>query len=190
MSQSRNPKYYREGDPLPKYLQEKVNAGLTTYAPLNSKSKTIVLWVNGERAIKNTKSVGTPRYQPINSQLIWQGDEWYRMKLRNTLHDYFVPGIERQLPETIIIPNGLFIHLEYVFYYPLQDKVASQIQDILNHAYVRMKTFEDALVTCNRIPNDNVRYVRGAYCRYVDFHTRLLEIRIHFCKNNQTLINV
>lgn len=149
--------------------------------------------VANEFVLRNKKSVGTPHIVPINSQMVWEGGNTNVFRMRTTknfLHEWFKPGIVRQLPEKIMPGNGYFIHLEYIFYYPFSCRTGPY-QDYINHLYIRAKVFEDTLVSLGVIEDDSPRYLRGGYGRYVDIPTeedRRLEIKIHFCKNNQRIM--
>jgi hypothetical protein len=138
------------------------------------------------------KKAGTPKIKKINGQLFWQsgpGTEWDRQAIKDYLRTWFVPAITRSaLPEKIFAPKDHFIHFEYIFYYPFDLTRMTQYQDYINHAYVRSKTFEDILVEMEIIKDDNPTFVRGGYARYVCIpvtENRRLEIKIHFCKNDQ-----
>jgi hypothetical protein len=146
---------------------------------------------------KNPKAAGTPKVQKITAQMLWSsgpGIEWARKKMRDFLHDWFVPGIVRQMPDELFTREGYFIHFEYIFFYPFAEKHRwEQYQDYLNHAFVYGKTFEDTLVELKILKDDGPKYVRGGYPRYVDImdmednQSRRLEIKIHFCRNNERI---
>lgn len=193
LSKSQRPKYWehKDKDRLPKKVADRLFKGEISWQ--NYKG-VLRLYDDAEKAfvIKNIKVAGTPRVKMINSQTIWQGgNEWERKAIAEMLHGYFAPGIVRQLPEEIFTPSpDIFIHFEYIFYYPFEARKEREYQDYINHAYIRSKVFEDTLVELKIISNDGPRYVRGGYARYVNVATeadRRMEVKIHFCKNGQRI---
>jgi hypothetical protein len=147
--------------------------------------------------IKNPKAAGTPRTVAISARFLWsggKGTEFVRKEIKEFLHEWFRPGIKRQAPEKIFTRPGYFIQFEYIFYYAFANKKNWKLyQDYLNHAFIHSKAFEDTLVEMGVIPDDGPQYVRGGYARYVDImeldgnQDRRLEIKIHFCKNNERI---
>lgn len=192
LSKKQRAKYYEETSAglLPVKLAKRVLLGELSW---QLKDRKKCLYDNAAQSfvIKNSKVAGTPKIRSINSQDIWTGDPWLRKALATELHAYFAPGIIRQLPEEIFTPSpDTFIHLEYIFYYPFQAREEREYQDYINHAYIRSKIFEDTLVELKIIKNDGPRIVRGGYARYVNVPTeveRRMEVKIHFCKNNQRI---
>lgn len=194
VSKKRRATYWEQKDKesLPKYLLKDLAEKKLSWQYY--KGKGLCLYNDAERSfvIKNAKVAGTERYWTINSQKIWEGDQWMRQKAAEALHEYFGPGIVRQLPEEIFPPSpDVFLHFEYIFYYPFTARKEGEYQDYINHAYIRSKAFEDTLVSLGVIKDDGPRYVRGGYARYVNVATevdRRLEVKIHFCKNGQRII--
>lgn len=194
LSKKQRPKYWEKKHlaKMPQYIRRAIDAGTYIWAKHNGKER---LYNNAEDAkgfvIKNSKVAGKPKFETINSQTIYQGDHWMRQIVVDELHAYFAPGIMRQLPTEIFTPSpDVFMHFEYIFFYPFEARKNEQYQDYINHAYIRSKTFEDTLVKLQVILDDSPRYVRGGYARYVNVPTeadRRLEIKIHFCKNNQRI---
>lgn len=194
LSNARRKKYWKAGQKLTDALQKKFDESKVVYK--QHKSGDILLWdkETNEFILKNPKAVGTPRIEKINGQIVWQsggGNEWKIRKLKDYLSEWFRPGIARRLPEQIFTPSpDIFIHFEYIFFFPFQERHPETYQDYLNHAYIRSKVFEDTLVDMGVIPDDSPRYLRGGYCRYVNVPSeedRRLEVKIHFCKNNQRI---
>lgn len=166
-----------EGKKLPKYLQKPDYLHYTV-----DKDGWIIKLETGEKLVRNYKTAGKPNMKRINGQSIWDGDvsRYERNDLKKFLSDYFIPNINRQLPEHLF--TAKYIHVEFIFY------VVEAEQDIDNHGYPYIKAFMDALQTSERIVNDSPVYIRGYYCRYVVVKDdRRLEIKIHFCENSQRI---
>jgi len=200
MSEKQRAKYWLSKDisRFSEKMKKDIELGFLTWKRLKNGQQALHDTVKGEFKLRNPKIAGTPKIKKITAQLLWEsghGSEWVRQKMRDYLHDWFVPGIVRQgFPEELYAPAGHFIHFEYIFYYPFAEKHNwSKYQDYLNHAFVYSKTFEDTLIELGILKDDNPKYVRGGYARYVDImdvegsQERRLEIKIHFCKNNERI---
>ena len=200
LSEHRIKKYWLRKDEahFGKQLLERISKGEVVWGRLKSNKKEALFDTKTTQfLLRNPKVAGTPKTMKISARMLWAagaGMEWSRQKMRDFLHDWFVPGIVRQMPEEIFTREGYYVQLEYIFYYPFAEKHNwKQYQDYLNHAFVYSKTFEDTLVELKIIPDDGPKYVRGGYARYVDImdmddsQARRLEIKIHFCKNNERI---
>lgn len=180
-----------EGDDLPKNIRSNIGTD-TSKRYFYDAEGWVIDRETMNKAIRNKKTAGKPNMQRINGQSIWDGsvDRYARNNLKVFLTEYFGPAIIRQWPENIFTPNHeLFFHFEFIFYMPITLR-AYTVQDIDNHAYPYTKAFTDTLTKIAVIPDDNAKYYRGYYCRYVDIPTeddRRLEIKLHFCKNNERL---
>jgi hypothetical protein len=183
--------YHRsEGDDLPAYILKDYRDGNSTKYGLD-KDDFFIDKTTGAKLVRNKKTAGKPSVFKINGQYIWDGsvDRFKRAKLKTFLQEYFSPSIVRNLPETVFTKAGYYIQLEYIFYVPLALRNWTS-QDLDNHSYPYIKSFNDTLVTMTTIPDDGPRILRGCYARYVDIPNeddRRLEIKIHFCENNQRL---
>jgi len=180
-------KKYEKGIQMGKYTWEK--------KPTKEKPKQVALYDREkmEFVIKNSRTVGTPKIITINSQIAWEsgkGSEWTIRAVKDFMKLWFTPLIIKQLPPQIEPGMDKYIHLEYIFYFPFTQRDPRLYQDYLNHWFIRGKIFEDCLVYLGIIPNDGPKYVRGAYPRYVNIDSeeeRRLEVKIHFCKNNERI---
>jgi len=180
-------KKYEKGIQMGKYTWEK--------KPTKEKPKQVALYDREkmEFVIKNSKTVGTPKIITINSQISWEsgkGSEWTIRAVKDVLKLWFTPLIIKQLPPQIEPGMDKYIHLEYIFYFPFTQRDPRLYQDYLNHWFIRGKIFEDCLVYLGIIPNDGPKYVRGAYPRYVNIDSeeeRRLEVKVHFCRNNERI---
>lgn len=144
-----------------------------------------------EKVVRNIRTAGKPNMQKISGQSIWSGEvsRFARNKLKIFLTEYFTPAIVRHWPEKIFTTADKSFHFEFIFYFPLQLRNMTA-QDIDNHSYPYTKAFMDTLVNLSIIKDDSPAYYRGFYCRYVDIPTeedRRLEVKLHFCENNQRL---
>jgi hypothetical protein len=163
ITEGRRPVYYLTGDysairPLPKKYQH------VKYIWKKGR-----LWdaVEKKWLLKNTAFRHKPRYIKINGQGIWDGtiSKWNRNKMRDALHAFYKPYIEKLPP--IEVPPRYFLHIEYVFYFPFACREEHVWQDYFNHALPYQKTFEDALVEMGKLPSDSPMFVKGGYTRYV-----------------------
>jgi hypothetical protein len=215
LADARREKFYKSEDKLPKYLQEKVNSGEYRYAapvgnvlcaPEPIPGKTSLKAVGGKktgiayyRIIKNSVAAGTPRRAKISGQYLWKnidkGRISYVQKLKDQLRAYFIPAIVRQWGPTFKLTPGLrrYIHIEYIFYMPLvlvQMDERDLSQDIGNFGWPYDKIFQDILQSEGIIATDDPSKVRGVYYRYEDIEDeeeRRLEVKIHFCYNDQRI---
>lgn len=190
-SQSRKPTYWKKTDKLPAYANLGISSGNYIWVLKGSK-ECLFDTIKSEFIVKNSKSAGKPRVMSINSQPFWaggNGSEWVRMKMKDAVKSEFVPYIARHLPLKIFPPKNKFIQIEFIFFYPFKTKV-KQYQDYINHWFVRQKIFEDTLVDMKVISDDNPDILRGGYGRYVEIENeqeRRLEIKIHFCRNEERI---
>lgn len=208
LSEEQREKLIPRGDkPLKVMKQKKLDAGEYIWKEkevIRGGVKTTVEFlfdvVNDTFVVANPKVAGTPKEIIINSQLLWQSASgapgWHHtiQKLKRELSEWFKPGLVRQfghLTEPIQPKTpGTYIHFEYIFYYPFLATGNKSYQDYINHWYVRGKVFEDTMEFLGLIKNDSPDYVRGGYARYVnipDENDRRLEVKIHFCRNNQRI---
>lgn len=200
VSEEQRADYYDQNDKPGKRLQQRIDNKEVIYKIRDTTRSIIGLFdtVTKQFISKNEDSIGEPKMQKINGQMLWSagsGSEWNRRKMKNFLQLYFKAAIIRQnLPDKLFTPKNQFIHFEYVFFYPfINKKTWHGYQDYINHAYVYSKVFEDTLQDMGIIPSDSPQYVRGGYARYVDIadselnESRRLEIKIHFCNNNERL---
>jgi hypothetical protein len=197
LSNSRRAKYWFVDDQKKGKIGVKLTAGIESgkyvFQPKGRNNKLTLFDVEkGIYVVRNPRSVGTPKIIPINSQIVWESGNTNVFSIRATKHflaEWFGPGIVRQLPDKIFTGVGEFIHLEYIFYYPF-DARKWPYQDYINHWYIRGKVFEDTLVAKGKIPDDSPQFIRGGYARYVNVpneEDRKLEIKIHFCKNDERI---
>ncbi len=156
LSLSRRAKYYstlkgkQRVDKIPKWLEKK---GYTV-DPLG-----FCLDENSERIIANKRSVGTPKYSPINGQIFYsqKGGKFTRAKVVNYLHKYFAENIT-DVPAFKNYP--MVIQLNWQFPY------GHQTMDNTNMSFAYVKVFEDVLTEQGKIIDDEVRYISGGLSTY------------------------
>jgi hypothetical protein len=196
-AKARKAEYWKPTDELPDYLERRVKKKTAGWRMMkNSKMENIGLRLYDEELrefiISNSKSVGTEKKVKINGQLAWsggKGSEWNNRIIKAVLEPYFTASIIRQWTiDKLYLPKDKFIHFEYVFYYPFKAR-SYQAQDYFNHMFHYVKVFEDVLQQ-QWLENDSPQFVRGGYMRYVEVESeedRRLEVKIHFCRNEQRL---
>jgi hypothetical protein len=215
LADARREKFYKPKEKLPQYLKTQLATGECFYAPVVGnvlcrstaiEGKTSPKSVGGKikgvtfhRILKNPQAAGTPRRKKISGQYFWSGGDrsviTYRDKMKEQLAAYFIPAIIRQWGPTFkLTPNiRKYVHIEYVFYMPLvlvQLDERDLSQDIGNFGWPYGKVFEDLLQSQGIIETDDPSRVRGVYYRYENIDNeeeRRLEVKIHFCFNDQKL---
>ena len=108
------------------------------------------------RIIKNSKSVGTPRFLAINGQKFYSGfsSEHERMAIVYGLKDYYDEVIKSK-----IIITDFPIFIKYVHF--AKTEIGNSIADLDNISYCYTKTFQDWLTSRGIIAEDNTRYIRS-----------------------------
>jgi hypothetical protein len=151
LSLSRRAKYYstlkgkQRIDKIPKWLEKK---------GYNVDPLGFCLDENNERIIANKRSIGTPKYSPINGQIFYsqKGGKFTRAKVVKFLHQYFSENID-DIPVFKDYPT--VIQLNWCFPY------GNQTMDNTNMSFAYVKVFEDTLVEQGKIIDDEVRYISG-----------------------------
>jgi hypothetical protein len=215
LADARREKFYTPKDKLPQYLQERIQTKKYFFIPAignvlctseaiegKTSPKTIGGKVKGityHRVIKNHESAGTPRRKKISGQYFWSGGDRsvinYRDKMKEQLRAYFIPIMIRSWGPTFALTPAIrrYIHIEYIFYMPLvlvQLDERDLSQDIGNFGWPYGKVFEDILQSEGVINTDDPSKTRGVYYRYENIDNeeeRRLEVKIHFCFNDQKL---
>jgi hypothetical protein len=123
---------------------------------------------DGNRIVSNFKKAGTPKYIPVNGQVMYsqKGGEFTRALMVRELHQYwkdileeanFQPFNKKYYP--IVIQMNWFAPYSH------------QTPDNFNFAFAMFKTFEDTLTNNNYIVDDEVRYVSGGFPIYTPVDT-------------------
>ena len=179
-----------EGDGIPANIRKSIGASAVNKYFFDPDG-WVISRETSEKVIRNKRTAGKPKMLRINGQSIWDGsiDRYARNNLKVFLTHYFTPIIIRSNIEKLYTPKDHYFHFEFIFYFPLtlRNFVA---QDIDNHAFCYVKAFLDTMQELKIIENDNPLFARGYSSRYVDIPTeedRRLEVKIHFCKNNERI---
>ena len=150
VSKHRRATYYKVGE-------KKIPKKYDTF-PFEKFGNTLFLCNPGTktRVIKNSKSVGTPRYLAINGQKFYSGfaSEHERMAIVYGLKDYYEEIITALAPITVFP-----IYIKYVYF--AKTEIGDSIADLDNLSYCYTKTFQDWLTLTKKIPEDNTRYIRS-----------------------------
>lgn len=152
MSRQTRPKYYslRKGigrvAKLPKRYKDKVEIDKDGY-----------FIFEGERIVANSRSVGKPKYLPINNQYIYagKGAHFTRTAIVNCLKEYFTP-IVKEIPfvkDKILIVD-CELHSEYNYYLPDMDNIGS----------IYWKVFSDTMVKEEVIEDDSALFISKPGC--------------------------
>ena len=150
VSKHRRPTYYKMGE---KKIPKKYDN-----FPFEKFGGTMMLCNPGTktRVIKNSKSVGTPRYLAINGQKFYSGfnSEHERMTIVYGLKDYYDEIIIGMKPIT-----EFPIFIKYIHF--AKTEIGFSIADLDNLSYCYTKTFQDWLTSRGIISEDNTRYIRS-----------------------------
>lgn len=136
VSDKRKAKYWKVGDKLPKKYANYGNAG------------GFIVDAQGEKVVKNAKTVGTPRTVQINSQLIYVGlHHSVRSKIVDTIHTLFHDEFKKQFPAKIDLKGKrALISLNF------HDVLSRKTRDLDNLSSLFFKCGIDCLTTPNN-PN-------------------------------------
>lgn len=136
------PKYYKKGVQLPKKYQD------TEKYVFCKKTDKLIRRSTGQFVIKNSATVGKPRYKKINGQEIYSGNMHHavRTKMVNAIKDDARPYVKNVMPVT----DGPF-RLEIDMY----DELGKGDWD-LDNRWVYTKCLQDLLVKEKILPEDNV----------------------------------
>lgn len=150
-SNAARPKYWKwsEKEKLPKKHKENL------YGKAIKVGQTLFCCdKDGNRFLKNTKSVGEPKYWVMNGQSLYNAAllPIMRSKVAHYYHDYFTTYINEQLP--VINLEGRKLSIGFDLFMVRR----SRMPDISNMWPVE-KFFEDALVRAGKIPDDDPNYV-------------------------------
>lgn len=165
ISEKRRPKYYKKGEDIPKkYKDYDFVDGFLVDSESN-------------RIVKNTRSVGKPRFEKVNFQKLWNGvvARHMRAKMADSLHEFYSPHFKKQLPPKIEIGLDECLLVNYDFY----NIIDSDSADLDNLAHWHIKTSLDCLTEKNNpnqknnqklgiIKDDNLKYVRGIGYNFIE----------------------
>jgi hypothetical protein len=137
--------------------------------------------VGGKRVVKNSKSVGTPKFWSVNFQAIWNQQIKYqgRALIMNKLKDIFNPYIK---------------DLEPITEFPIRIELFLLDQempvDVDNKGVVYTKCITDLLTNNNIIPDDSSDYVNDTgRCKWVKINeSETTKMIIKIWKSNNSLV--
>lgn len=184
VSESKRAKYWKSTDKLPLKVKN-----MTTTIGKDS----YLFDSQGERIVKNTKTVGKPRMLTINSQKIYVGiHHSVRSKIVNELHELFNKEFKKQLP-AVIDTKDKKIMIGLHFY----DIYHTKLPDLDNLSNLFIKTGIDCLTTPNNpnqtlsngvthklsiIPDDKMIFIKSILVEYtsvLDVKDRKLDFSIY-----------
>jgi hypothetical protein len=146
-------------------------------------------WLNGflhnteteEKVIKNSKSVGTPKFWSVNFQAIWNQQIKYQQRANITrkLKDIFKPHIEV---------------LEPITEYPIRVELFLFDQempvDVDNKGVVFTKVITDLLVNTNKGESDNKKIIEDDSSEYINDIGRCKWIKISENEKPKMIIRI
>lgn len=167
LSAERRAKYFKKGDELPaKYTLKHPTAGIGLAKDYQWKAKNGIVCLWNIRAkdwvVKNSKSVGKPRYVSIAGNDIMRMYEHTRNTIVSELKKYFVGELNKGSSYgTGRLYDGNTIPLTH---FPLN--IRMEIHTFphymnwdLDNLWIYNKCFQDAMKETGIIPDDNIRYI-------------------------------
>lgn len=169
ISEKRRPKYFRlqDVDDIPKRYKDKVYF----------KEGIAYENVNHTPIVKNTRSVGKPRFERINFQKLWNGTvaRHTRAKMADELHAFYSDSFRMQLPASIDLKKNECLYIFYQF----SNVYDSDSADLDNLAHWHIKTSLDVLTEKDNpnqkadhklgiIKDDNLSYIRGIFYSFTE----------------------
>lgn len=143
-SEKRLPKYYANSPG-----RQKVNKCPTKLGNPQVDSKGFYLDKDGNKIVANARSVGTPRFITINAQVLYVGNSWGRVAIKNALEEFYTP-----LVETLPVFTGSIIMESEI-----HTIVGHSQADLDNLGYMYGKVLTDTMTNLGKIADDKVPYV-------------------------------
>lgn len=145
VSKKRRPKYYRKGDEIPK-----------KYSKYSFKGSFLVD-AHGKKVVKNTRSVGTPKYEQLsgNNLLSGYGSHHIRAKIAKELKEFYKPYVQ-----AFVKKNGPFTTFPLRIEWDVYTELGAENWDASN-LFFYYKYFEDTLFMKDTglIPDDCIKYI-------------------------------
>lgn len=168
LSKKRNPVYYKNTDKIPKKYK---NVNYSFIQGILVDNNTL------QKVVKNTRTVGKPRYYIINGQDLYNDkfQKIARNNLINKLHDY-VKELIKDCPKLDKLENERFeLHL---YWYINKDYKGPDYDNL----WIMEKVINDCLhkekIGIKAIKEDNHHYMRGGYKGYRYRETEGFKIEI------------
>lgn len=148
---------FKDFSKLPKKHLENINPN---YFFKKIGKKTFVIDKEGNKLLKNTKSVGKPKYWVLNGQDLYNAvlDWRRRSKMAEYYHNYFSNYIKDQLTPINFDELYSLGFIGVSISCDIYEIKKGQLIDVSN-LWLLEKFFEDSLVNCKIIPDDNPNYV-------------------------------
>ena len=142
-------KYYTIKDKLPKSIIKQMST--------ENNGGIFILDKEGNKIIKNSKSLNKPKYWRLNGQSLYNGllHPLVRKNITNTYHKYFEDAIIKSGLTKIDIPENKYIKIAVNIY---EHENSGVIPDIDN-LWPLEKWFTDSLVSLGVIPDDSPKFV-------------------------------
>ena len=178
MSAQRRPQYYKKAkgsDPWKKIPKKYQTPGY------RFDSKGFLIDSIGMKIISNPKSVGTPKYAKINTQLIYAGGGQaflLRSKIMKVMKAFFTPYIQKIKP----IQSEQFpikLRLEFHTY------IETGNWDLDNHSWIYTKAIQDVMQDQGIIPEDNIQtisHVEFVFVPVTQDKDRKIDLKIYALK--------
>jgi len=120
-----------------------------------NKKGILVIKETGQVVVKNTRTVGKPRYKKVNGQDIYNGSvtRQSRSGLVKKIHEYFIPLL-KDIPKFEDI-DQFPLTLELIFY--VHDKGKFNVDN--DNKWIWRKCIQDTITELKLWPDDNVNVV-------------------------------
>jgi hypothetical protein len=145
ISKRRKPTYYKKDDKIPKKYQKNTFVG------------NYLVDDHGKRIVKNTRSVGTEKYQQLsgNNLLSGYGSHHMRAKIAKKLKEFYQPFVQSYVKK-----HGPITKFPIRVEWDVYTDISATNWDASN-LFFYYKYFEDTLFMdgVKLIPDDNIKYI-------------------------------
>jgi hypothetical protein len=192
LAKARKPKYIEKSDKMTKTQEKRLASGEYSFCAkyIGTRHKGILVDSNGNPVLKNPLSAGKPRLQRINGQDFYSGFSHHsvRQKIVQAIKEDFLPHFKK-LNKVTQFP----IQVDFIYYDEFNTKTTgkkterkNQSKDIDNMRFAYEKCSLDLLTTIQKIPDDNLQFIRKISSEFIPSTERKLLIVIR--EYNQTNI--
>lgn len=146
MTEKRRPRYYKKLEDLPgNWKRERFYV----------KSNKVYRRLDDKPVIKNSRAVGTERYETLNGNKFWAGygNPHTRAKLARAIKQDFTPHVKKQLKP--FSPSDLPLGVSW----EVHRVIGTAPWFDLSNMWFYYKMIEDVLVDCGIIPDDNIMFI-------------------------------
>jgi hypothetical protein len=188
LAKARNPKYITQVSDCNKTQLKRLDKG--DYHWANIKLKNTLVDKDNNPILKNPLTAGKPRIQRINGQDFYSGFNHHsvRQKIVQAIKEDFLPHFKK-----IKSIENFPIQIDFIYYDELNTKTTgkkterkNQSKDIDNMRFAYEKCSLDLLTTIQKIPDDNLQFIRKISSEFIPSSERKLQIVIR--EYNQTNI--